>query len=219
MPARVDFLVDIYGLPKEKCELLVMGADDELVEKSSHPEVKKQIRNKYNIDKDEFLIVTGGKIDLAKAETLELMKAVHNSTDYKVKLLVFGFVVNELKKEFDSLCDGDKVQYVGWIKAEKSYDYFASADLVVFPGRHSVFWEQVVAQGIPMVCKYWEGTTHIDIGGNVKFITESNADEIYNVIKNFIEYKEKYTYMKVSAKSSDGKVFLYSSIAEKSIHH
>ena len=34
LPARVDWLVDMYGLPKEKCELLVMGVDDELAEKA-----------------------------------------------------------------------------------------------------------------------------------------------------------------------------------------
>ena len=34
LPARVDFLTDVYGLPKDKCKLLVMGADDEFVEKT-----------------------------------------------------------------------------------------------------------------------------------------------------------------------------------------
>lgn len=31
LPIRVDFLIEMYGIPKEKCELLVLGADDELV--------------------------------------------------------------------------------------------------------------------------------------------------------------------------------------------
>lgn len=34
LPARVDFLIDVYNLPKEKCELLVMGADDDLVKRT-----------------------------------------------------------------------------------------------------------------------------------------------------------------------------------------
>ena len=54
----------------------------------------------------------------------------------------------------------------------QSYNLFSAADLVVFPGRHSVYWEQVVAIGTPMVVKYWDGTTHIDIGGNCMYLYE-----------------------------------------------
>ena len=35
MPARVDFLINLYDLPKDKCKLLVMGADDELAKKQT----------------------------------------------------------------------------------------------------------------------------------------------------------------------------------------
>ena len=153
LPARVDFLVDVYGLPKEKCELLVMGADDELVEPAH---IKRdETRKKYSIEENDFLVMTGGKIDLFKTQTLLLMEAVHKITRKNVKLIVFGSVAPELKDEVESLADGEKVQYIGWINANESYPLFAAADLVVFPGRHSVFWEQVVAQGIPMLVKHW----------------------------------------------------------------
>ena len=32
LPARVDFLINEYKLPKNKVELLVMGADDDCIE-------------------------------------------------------------------------------------------------------------------------------------------------------------------------------------------
>ena len=41
-----------------------------------------------------------------------------------------------------------------------------------------MFWEQVAGMGIPMVCKYWEGTTHVDCGGNVKFLYRDSVEEI-----------------------------------------
>ena len=34
LPARVSFLKDIYGAPAERCELLVMGGDDDYVDSS-----------------------------------------------------------------------------------------------------------------------------------------------------------------------------------------
>ena len=183
LPARVDFLKDVYGLPANKIEFLPMGADDDLVEKYTHPEIRLEYRKKYDIAEDDQLIVTGGKIDLAKTQTMLLMDAVNQINNPKLKLIVFGSVASELKDEIEKLCS-DNVKYIGWLSSEESYPHFAMADLVVFPGRHSVFWEQVAGMGIPMVVKYWEGTTHIDRGGNVKFLREDSSDEIKKVIED-----------------------------------
>jgi glycosyltransferase involved in cell wall biosynthesis len=217
LPARVDFLENVYGLPSNKCELLVMGADDELVQKAESVEIKLATRQKHGISEDDFLIVTGGKIDEWKKQTLLLMEAVSNIKNEKVKLIVFGSVIPELKEKVNSLADGTKVQYIGWIKSDESYDYFATADLAVFPGRHSVFWEQVVAQGIPMLCKEWEGTKHVDVGGNVEFLTRDSATEIQDAIEELIDNPDKYSEMKKVAQERGKKIFSYKEIAKRSV--
>ena len=217
LPARVDFLTEVYGIKKEKVELLVMGADDDKVKDAQKNMANKAIRKKYEIDEDDFLIVTGGKIDLAKTQTLLLMKALHEIQNKKVKLLVFGSVAKELKNEFNSLVDNEKVHYAGWISADETYDYFAIADLVVFPGRHSVFWEQVVGQGIPMLVKYWKGTTHIDLGGNTKFIYNDSLDELIEDLSNIIDNKEVYKNMHRVAIEKGLERFSYKRIAKRSI--
>lgn len=217
LPARVDFLVNMYKLPKDKCELLVMGADDDLVEEANHPEVRKALRERYNIAEDDFFIITGGKIDQWKTQTLLLMEAVKNIPSEKVKLLVFGSVTQELMDKVTALADGKKVQYIGWIQSNDSYNYFASADLVVFPGRHSVFWEQVAAQGIPMLCKEWDGTRHVDIGGNVRFLTQDSTEEIQNAIQTLIDNPEEYNKMKEVAVREGMKAFSYRDIAKRAI--
>lgn len=215
LPARVDFLINLYKLPKEKCKLLVMGADDELVTAAEDKEKCKQVRDKYHIAEDDFLIMTGGKIDLFKTQTLLLMEAVKNINNTKLKLIVFGSVAPELKEKIEELSDGNLVQYVGWIEANDSYQMFASSDLVVFPGRHSVFWEQVVGQGIPMVVKYWDGTTHVDCGGNTRFLYKDSEEEIRELIKE-IAFTEKYSAMKTAAEDAKTR-FRYNDIAKRSI--
>mgnify|MGYP000026550398 FL=1 len=217
LPARVDFLKNLYKLPPEKCELLVMGADDDLVEAAEKPEVRKEIRSKYHIAEDDFLIMTGGKIDQFKTQTLLLMEAVQKIKNLKVKLIVFGSITTDLKEKVNALADGEKVQSIGWIQAKDSYQYFAAADLVVFPGRHSVFWEQVAAQGIPMLCKKWDGTTHVDVGGNVRFLEKDSADEIQVAIEELLNQPEKYQQMKRVAVEQGKKTFLYSDIAKRCI--
>ena len=63
MPSRVDFMVDIYGIDRNRCELLFMGAEDEYVESARRPEKRSEIRERFGIKPDEFLVMTGGKID------------------------------------------------------------------------------------------------------------------------------------------------------------
>ena len=212
LPARVDFLIDMYGLPKNKVDLLVMGADDELVDAAASPEVQKEIRKKYGFSENDFLIVNGGKIDQWKKQTLLLMDAVNQMADKNVKLMVFGSVTPELKEDIEKRCS-DKVKYIGWVDSADSYGLFAAGNIACFPGRHSVFWEQVAGQGIPMICKHWAGTTHVDRGGNVIFLHNDSVSEITDAINemkdNFSDYKSKA----VSASPH----FLYSKIAERSI--
>lgn len=217
LPTRVDVLKNLYGLPAEKCKLLVMGGDDEMIQQSAGSEVRSRIRAQYGIAEDDFLVVTGGKIDAFKTQTLLLMEAVQNIRNEKVRLIVFGSVAGELREQTERLSDGRKVQYIGWVQAKDSYDYFAAADLAVFPGRHSVFWEQVAAQGIPMLVKDWPGTHHVDLGGNVKFLTKDSAEEIRLAIDNLINHQEEYREMKAIAVEKGMHEFSYAQIAKRAI--
>ena len=217
LPTRVDLLRELYHLPDSKCELLVMGGDDEMVQRAASPEVRSRIRTQYGIAEDDFLIVTGGKIDAFKTQTLLLMEAVQQIPHEKVRLIVFGSVAQDLKEKVAALADGKKVQYIGWVQSKDSYDYFAAADLVVFPGRHSVFWEQVAAQGIPMLVKDWPGTHHVDLGGNVQFLREDSAEEIRLAIESLIAHPGEYQRMKSVAVEKGMKEFSYSMIARRAI--
>lgn len=214
-PARVEFLKDVFKISGDKTELLVMGADDESVKQAEDPGERKRIREQYQIDEQDFLVVTGGKIDAFKTQTLLLMEAVREIQNDRLRLLVFGSVAEELKERFFSLCDGCKIQYIGWADSRQSYAYFAAADLVVFPGGHSVYWEQVTAQGIPMLCRYWSGTTHVDLGGNVIFLREDSAEEMKEKITTLLEDPKKYQKMKEAAGSDRRKAFYYKTISRK----
>lgn len=217
LPARVDFLRNVYGLPSSKCELLVMGADDEKVKEVSNSVVREEIRKKHGIESDDFLIMTGGKIDPWKKQTLILMDAVARIDNSKIKLLLFGSVTDDLKEEFEERCIEGKIIYIGWLKADATYSYVTAADLVVFPGRHSVFWEQVCGQGKPMIVKYWEGTTHVDLGGNVEFLYKDSVDEIYDKIMGIVENPKKYQKMKTVAERKGMETFSYRKISERAI--
>lgn len=215
-PSRVDFLVDMYGVPKEKVELLVMGVDDDDVATALAPDSVDRIRKEYGMAQDDILIMTGGKIDMAKRQTINLMKAINQTTNPKVKLIVFGSVVEELKEAVDGQIS-EKCQYIGWIDSKETLQYYGAADLVVFPGRHSVFWEQVVGIGKPMICKYWEGTTHVDVGGNVRFLYKDTVEELSALLEKLLSSDEELAHMQAVAREKGMKAFSYSEIAKQSI--
>lgn len=136
-----------------------------------------------------------------------------------VKLIVFGSVIDDLREEISKLADGVKVQYIGWINSEESYKYFGASDLVVFPGRHSVFWEEVAGLGIPMIVKYWSGTTHIDLGETVNSYIKDTTEEIKEKIEEVVNNDEVYENMKNVARNEGISQFSYLNIAKKSIDY
>ena len=211
LPARVDFFIDVYNLPKDKVDLLVMGSEDKKAEAAMTEENIADNRKKYGVEPDDFLVVFGGKVDLAKTQVLLLMDAV-NHMNAKMKLIVFGSVIPELQEEIRNRCS-DRVKYIGWANTDQSYEYFSMADVVCFPGRHSVYWEQVAGMGIPMIVKKWAGTTHVDIGGNVVFLEKDSEEEIRQAIGYIREHYQKFKQAAQAGKSR----FMYSSIAKKSL--
>lgn len=212
LPVRVDFLVDVYGLPKEKCELLVLGADDDLINEEALETARKEKRAEYGVD-GKTVLMTGGKIDHNKPQTITLMKAINELDSEDVELLVFGSVLPELKAEFEAQLS-EKVKYIGWKESSKLYGELAAADVVIFPGLHSVLWEQTVAMGKPCIFKKIDGTTHVDIGGNCLYFEEDSLNEYKSKIEKAISNIED---LKKNALKDEREQFLYSNIARKSI--
>jgi len=217
LPSRVDFLRDVYRTPTDKTELLVMGTDDELADAAEKNGTGEAIREKYGIADDDFLIMTGGKIDMNKLGMLHLMEAVQKLDMDKLRLIVFGSVAPELKEKLEALCDGKKVQYIGWVNAKDTYGYFAAADLVCFPCLHSVFWEQAAGQGKPLLVRSMDGFRHVDLGGNTAFIDEISVEGISRCIREIAGDENRYAEMKRVAEEKGRSVFSYSNIAKRSL--
>ena len=132
-----------------------------------------------------------------------------------LRLLVFGPIASDLKRKFDDLRQSTGCDYIPWVNAAESYDLFSAADLVVFPGRHSVYWEQVASLGKPMMVKRWAGTDHIDLNGNALLMDKVDSDSLKKCIQ-FALQSDNYDKM-VKAAHSASAHFKYSEIAARSI--
>ena len=194
-----------------------MGADDELVGIAQAPGEREATRKKYSINAEDFLVVTGGKINAFRPETLDLMEAIIGCKNDSIKLVVFGSIDDSLKEKFDLLCQSNKIDFVGWKNVEETYKLMNASDLVVFPGLHSVMWEQAVALGVPCIFRDIEGFHHVDIGGNALFLKDVTKESLKGAIEFLFGNPEQYRRMLSVAKEKGMQYFSYKEISKRSI--
>ena len=214
-PARCEFLVKMFGVPKSKVKLLVMGSDDEKMNFEQKETIRSKIRKRHSISDSDFLLVTGGRIDLAKSKRfIELAEAVTELNKMKLKLIIFGPIADDSKKLFNKFSK-EQILLIGPIPSDKVYDYFYAADLVVFPGLHSAMWEQAVASQVACMFHRLKGFEHVDIGGNCIWIEEDSVVHYKYLLKKVVNNCDLYQEIKKNAESDMSKQFLYSNISKK----
>ena len=215
-PWRVEYLRDVFDLPEEKTKLLVMGGDDSRIDYAHKDKIRAEFRLKHNIADNEYVIVTGGKIDPTKNTHLLIESLGDNE---KIRLAVFGKPSNDFESEIDNLMRKyPRVINIGWIDSADVYKYFLAADLAFFPGTHSVLWEQAAACGIPLVVKKWAGMQHVNVGGNCRFLEDVTVETIKSLVAEI--FSDDATAFKEMKKIAEGKAreeFLYSNIAKRAI--
>ena len=215
-PARCDYLKKVYKYPESKVKLLVMGGDDDYIHLNKRNEIKNRICSEYDINLDSFIISTGGKICKEK-RVIEFLKACVPIRQ-NISIIVFGSVDKEVEVEFYQLLEKNKcVKYIGWAKQELIYDIFISSDLVVFPGTHSVLWEQAVSCGVPCIFRERDMMKHIDVGGNCIFLDDGKVETIHHALTTVLDNPHLYKQMKDVAINKGVSYFSYSSIAKRSI--
>jgi 1,2-diacylglycerol 3-alpha-glucosyltransferase len=220
LPLRAEFLVGVYGVPRSKISLLPFGADDGRQISTDRNAVRERIRKGWGVNEDDFVFVFGGKID-ARKNTLQLLTAFAELTrrnpELRVWLVVFGEPVAELESEFRRLSAQRRVITLGWLPAERSHEVFWSSDFAVFPGTHSVLWEEAAGLGLPLAVKRWSGIEHIDVGGNCMFLETSDVPDIYRVMHQIVTDPLLYSAMKAVASSVAVAEFSYSRIAARAL--
>lgn len=220
LPLRNEFLKDVYGIKPSKIELLPFGADDSLFNWNEKQEIRTELRKKLNIAKDTLVFITGGKIDRRKNIHLLLevwSELKHDNKLPNSKLLIFGKANEEMKSKVEQFIKSKDIIYIDWLLSGEIYKYFFASDVALFPGTHSVLWEEAVGLGLPCVFKKWEGIQHVDLGGNCIFIEEINGSSIKEILLKITENKGTFQKMKDNAESLGPRTFIYSEIARRSI--
>ncbi|CAL2082873.1 Glycosyl transferase family 1 [Tenacibaculum sp. 190524A05c] len=216
LPIRCEFLNEVYGVPKSKIELLRLGADDTAYNLDDKESIKNRFRKKYDIPTNSQIIITGGKIDERKKIhwLLEAFKEINREDFFLVVFGVPNQETKELIKPYEKL---KNVIFVGWLNSVEIYNTLLAGDLAVYPGTHSVLWEQTVGIGLPCVFKRWKGIEHVDVGGNCIFLETGDVDEIKSVLEELMTNNELLDGLKKESLEKGPSNFAYSEIAKNAI--
>lgn len=216
-PGCKDFAKDMYSIPEEKMEYLYLGADTERIDFEKKKDIKTRVRQELDIQLDDFVLITGGK--LSKKKRIKLLLDVLKRIDSKnIKLIIFGAFSDDIKDELlYKISQDSRVRYIGWLNGEDVYDYYLASDIAVFPGTKSALWEQAICSGLPLICKRWKGMEYVDVGGNCIFIDGDDEDKIVESIELLANDKELYAKMANVSRTKGYDKFSYEKISRQAI--
>ena len=127
-------------MPINKFTILRNCINTSRFSKSISDEEKESLRKKYNINKDDKILLFTGRITKEKG-VKELIESLKKVKYEKYKLLILGSALNKLKaktkyqeeiEEFVKIMS-DKIIFTGFIKYEDINKFYSLADIAVLP--------------------------------------------------------------------------------------
>ncbi|QTA38483.1 glycosyltransferase [Thermosipho ferrireducens] len=209
-PLRCLFPIKYLSAPIDKIRFLPIGADTKNVPKENMFELRK----KYGFDKNDLIIVTGGKITKRKRmdKILDAFKIIEGEN---VKLIIFGKIFD---KDFEKkMVKTKNVKYLGWLDRKKTLEVLKLADIAIWNTQHTTLIEDAIATETPLILRYYGTTAHF-IDGNGLYLYSNSVKEIYEKIKLLIENKEFLNKMK-KASMKMSKLLSYENVAKESIEY
>ena len=104
-PGRCDYFKEVYGACPSKIDLMPIGCDTNSIDIIDSD--KEELREKYNIPIDAFILVSGGKMGIDKG-TISLIESYKSLKELKsnVILVLFGRFTDRETEELAKCTSG-----------------------------------------------------------------------------------------------------------------
>ncbi len=184
-PSRAEYLYKVYGVNPNKIAVIPQMGDDNVIKKYDHAIERSELCDKYNLDEKNVIITFGaGNID-KKKNLLPLVEATEHFPNFE--LVIFGAFSNDVQSIMQSHLKKSNIHFIGKLNGENIYKLLIASDIAIYPGQHSVLWDNTVACGTPLCVRKWEGMDYFDISGNCIYLSDGTTNEIVNVLKEISE--------------------------------
>ncbi len=200
-PLRCDYLEKVFCVPQNKIKFLPIGCDTRQAEQVSNS--GEELREKYGIPADSFVVTSGGKLDRSKG-TIELINACESlrSQGISITLVLFGRMDDEVSAAIQGKA---WIKSWGWCDRLTTVTLLKMADVACWPCFHTTLIEDAIAAGTPIIVKDSDNVSHFMKEKTGVFLKKSGRDELTSALlhvknnlpayrDNVATAKKKYSY-------------------------
>jgi glycosyltransferase involved in cell wall biosynthesis len=223
VPAGADFLHELYGVPRERMELLPLAPDTDLARDTRERCAGREVRRSLAIPDDATVIFTGGKLVPDKRTHL-LIEAVTRIADPSLHLLVAGEALgsNAYGELMRAAANGDpRIHFAGWVPAAEVYRFMDACDFAVFPASQSVLWQQALGMGLPLVVGRVgvQDPSYMNEYGALTILSEAEISEpvIRAKICEFLSDRERLAARRAAALRTADELLNYHRLVERTL--
>jgi glycosyltransferase involved in cell wall biosynthesis len=135
-PESLDFVYNLYRIPKDKLELYPLGGFPIPIEE--YHIRRDKTRQDLRIKNDDIVIIQSGKLTKQK-KILDSLLTFRDCRNPKLKLLIAGAVDESIKEDFyNQISKDSRIEYLGWKSTNDLTDLLCAADIYLQPGTQSV---------------------------------------------------------------------------------
>ncbi|RKY12510.1 MAG: hypothetical protein DRP65_00965 [Planctomycetota bacterium] len=152
----VDVIVEKYNIPRERVEMVPLGADTELFK--FEKKLRRDFREKYDIRDDEIVIVYTGRMNLPKAphNIILAVNNLRNSLNKKVVLLFVGNMEESYRDIFrihaQSVENFARVIATGMVENTELVRIYSASDIGVWPMQATASTIEALSCSLPVIC-------------------------------------------------------------------
>ncbi len=149
----MKFLVKEYGIPKDRIEIIPMGADPDIFYKDI--DARRQLRQELGID-DSVVLIYVGKIQPRKGVHLFIEAAIALMNErLPISAMIVGSgasdYIAEMKLRISEVKLDDNFYWVDLTPNSELYRYYSAADISVWPLEVSIGTLEAQSCGLPLV--------------------------------------------------------------------
>ena len=157
---------------------------------------------------------------MQKKRPVELAEAFRRLDNANWWLMYVGSTEADVRERIERAAgETEQIIFTGFLSGNEVLEHIAASDLAVYPGAHSVLWEQTVCLGIPAV--FYEehpgDAAHLS-DRNALFIHHGDAEEILDRLQKLCADKALLIQMGKRARQYAESNLSYDKTAEKALH-
>lgn len=185
VPECLEFYSKMYGISVDKFDFRPLPT--KIIEEQEKMEIRKMVRQKYNIDENTLLFVHSGKMNKEK-KTIEVIQSIKRVSDADVKLVLAGAFFEDIESQVRELIDGDtNIKYVGMLSGQELTQLLCACDMYLQPGSPSQTAQTAIGVGCPVVLPQMESYLPFMEGNG---IWANNEEELNNAVQMVVNKPE-----------------------------